>query len=91
MTSSGARSPLRKAGDAEKHPSLPGAGGSDPPLLRSGATTADAVLSADTDKPVQLSVTVPKSLRKAIRAEAKRRGVRVDEVVIDALRERTAR
>lgn len=85
------RPPLRKAGDAGVHPSLPPSAAGEPALLRPGASTADAVVSADADKPVPLEVTVPKSLRKSVRSEAKRRGVSVDEVVIDALRERTVR
>ncbi len=85
------RPPLRKAGDADLHPSLPAAGPAEPSLLRPGASTADAVLGPDSDKPVELTVTVPKSLRKSVRAEAKRRGRSVDDIVIDALRERTVR
>lgn len=85
------RRPLRKAGDADVHPSLPTADQAEPSLLRPGASTADAVVTADAEKPVTLEVTVPKSLRKSVRAEAKRRGVSVDEIVLEALRERTVR
>jgi hypothetical protein len=36
-------------------------------------------------KPVDLGATVPKALRKAVRDEAKRRGLDVDAVVTDLL------
>lgn len=81
---------LRKAGDADLHPSTPIAG-DDPGWLRGRASTADSVGSPDKDKPVTLDVTVPKSLRKSVRHEAKRRGISVDEVVIEALQERLSR
>ncbi len=78
---------LRKADDADVHPSTP-VGSPDAGWLRSGGSTADAI---DSDKPVTLEVTVPKSLRKAVRQEAKRRGISVDEVVAEALRHRPSR
>ena len=87
----GGRPPLRKAGDAGRHPTLPDAVADDLPLVRPGASTADAVLAPDAGKPVTLAVTVPKWLRKSVRAEAKRRGTTVDEVVTEALQERTIR
>ena len=83
------RPPLRKSQDADRHPSAP----DDPAApagarLGRGATTADSVGRPDKDKLVTLEVTVPKSLRKAVRAEAKRRGVSVDHIVAEALRDR---
>ncbi len=86
-----ARPPLRKADDADVHPMHAASTSTSAPLLRPGATTADAVLGPPSDRPVTLSVTVPKSLRKSVRAEAKRRGITVDDVVVEALRERTPR
>ena len=85
------RPELRKAGDADLHPSTPQVVADEPSLLRKGATTADSVGSPDRDKLVDLTVQVPKSLRKLVRAEAKRRGISVDHVVAEALRERTSR
>jgi hypothetical protein len=75
------REPLRKAPDAEVHPTAPAA--EESALLRGGATS-DAV----SDRPVTLTVQVPKSLRKSVRAEAERRKVSVDQVVAEALRDR---
>ncbi|MDP1877900.1 MAG: hypothetical protein Q8M17_10130 [Actinomycetota bacterium] len=82
------RNPLSKAGDAGLHPSAERA---EPSYLRRAATTADSVGAPDKDKLVDLGVRVPKSLRKSVRAEAERRGMRVDDVVAEALRERTPR
>jgi LDH2 family malate/lactate/ureidoglycolate dehydrogenase len=82
---------LRKAGDADLHPSTPPVFADQPPRLRKGSNTADSVGSPDRDKLVEVSVRVPKSLRKLVRAEAKRRGITLDQLVAEALRERTAR
>ena len=82
---------LAKAEDADLHPSTPVAEAAEPSLLRAGLSTADSVGMPDKDKPVTLEVRIPKSLRKSVRAEAKRRGISVDDVVADALRERTQR
>ena len=85
------RPALRKAGDADVHPTTPPASPEEPSLLRIGATTADAIGSPDRDKLVDLGVSVPKSLRKALRAEAKRRGMTLDSLVAEALRDRANR
>lgn len=82
---------LRKAPDADIHPSTPQHGDAEPSFLRAGVSTADSVGKPGKDKDVTLEVTVPKSLRKSVRQEAKRRGVTVDEVVIEALRSRMPR
>ena len=80
---------LRKAADADLHPSTPVVAEGSASLLRVGATAADAVGGPDRDKLVDLGAKVPKSLRKSVRAEAKRRGISVDQVVADALRQRS--
>lgn len=82
---------LRKAPDADLHPSTPQHGDAEPSFLRAGVSTADSVGKPGKDKDVTLEVTVPKSLRKAIRQEAKRRGITVDEVVVEALQHRMPR
>ena len=46
-------------------------------------STSDAVLREG--KTVKLDVRIPKSLRKKLRKEAERRGVAVDEIVVQAL------
>lgn len=72
---------LRKAPDANTHPTAA-------PLHQDTilyGTTAD---SGAKDRIVTLEVDMPKSLRSALRAEAKGRGTTVDEIVIQALRTR---
>ena len=81
------RPPLHKAPDADIHPSAPPANG----VSRLGGTTGDAIGAPDKDKLVSLEVRIPKSLRKSVRHEAERRGVTVDEIVAEALRNRPLR
>lgn len=85
----GPRAPLRKAGDADVHPTAPAI--EDARFGRPGMSTGDSVGSPDKNKLVELDVKIPKSLRKSVRAEADRRGITVDQLVAEALRERTAR
>jgi hypothetical protein len=85
------RQGLRKAADADLHPSTPVSGVDEPSLLRKGMNVADSVGGPDRDKMVDLGVQVPKSLRKVVRAEAKRRGMTVDALVAEVLRDRTVR
>ena len=73
---------LRKADDADLHPSTP-AHVDEPSLRRAGAATSDAVLREG--KTVKVDVRIPKALRRKLRKEADRRGVAVDEIVIQAL------
>jgi hypothetical protein len=87
----GLRPELRKAGDADLHPSTPQGAVDEPSLLRRGMNAADSVGGPDRDKLVDLGVRIPKSLRKVVRAEAKRRGITVDELVAETLRDRTVR
>lgn len=84
------RAGLRKAADADIHPSTPPAG-ADPAWARGGNSTSDAVGMPDKDKLVTVEVSIPKSLRKSVKQEAKRRGMTIDEVVADALRLRPSR
>lgn len=94
MTPSGADSPqragLRKAADADVHPSTPPVG-AEPSWVRGGGSTGDSVGAPDKDKLVTLELKLPKSLRKSVKEEAKRRGMSVDEVVIETLRHRPSR
>lgn len=82
------RPSLRKAGDDHVHPSAPRA---DDIQVSLGGTTADSITSGDPGKPVTLEVKIPKSLRKALKAEAKRRDLTLDEIVIEALHHRNHR
>lgn len=99
MSASEAHRPgLRKAPDADLHPSTPvdgtpvlGTPAPDPAWLSGRSSTADSVGTPDKDKQVSLEISLPKSLRKAIRQEARRRGMSVDDVVVEALRDRPSR
>ena len=82
---------LRKAPDADLHPSTPQGEAPEQSLLRKGMNASDSVGGPDRDKLVDLGVKVPKSLRKTVRAEAKRRGMSLDDLVAEALRDRTVR
>jgi len=79
---------LKKAPDADVHPTTPPTTSDDRSLRRLGATTGDSIGMPDKDKLVSLEVQVPKSLRRSVRNEAERRGVTVDDVVAEALRNR---
>jgi hypothetical protein len=54
---------------------------------RRGSTTSDALRGKAADKLVDIQARVPKSLRKALRQEAKRRGVSPDELLVLLLRD----
>ncbi len=77
---------LRKAGDADVHPTAPAI--EESRFGRPGMTTGDSVGAPDKNKLVEFTVRIPKSLRKSVRAEAERRSVTVDEIVAEALRGR---
>ena len=83
------RPALRRAADRDRHPVTP------PPAddLRAtaGSATADAVRAPRREKSVKLSVKVPKSLRTALREEAERRSMPVDELVAILLGDRITR
>ncbi len=82
------RPALTKAPDAGVHP-VSGRATTETPTIRStsfrpqrrGATTADAVIQPEESKLVDLSVQIPKPVRKKLKALAKERGVSVDDLV----------
>jgi hypothetical protein len=84
------RAGLRKAADSDLHPSTPPIA-DEPTWVKGGNSTADSVGMPDKDRLVTMEVSIPKSLRKSVKQEAKRRGMTVDEVVADALRLRPSR
>ncbi len=86
--SEGTRPRLQKAPDADVHPSMPQDEEPESNLRRPGVSTGDSVGMPDKNKPVTLEVQIPKSLRKSVRAEAKRRGITVDDLVAEVLRDR---
>jgi hypothetical protein len=75
------RPALQRAKDADRHPTLPKREKSDL-RRRKGLSTSDTLRDPRGEKLVTLEIEVPKALRKQLRAEAKRRGVTVSELVI---------
>ena len=75
------RPALKRAADADVHPTLP------PSDLRErkGSSTSDTLRDPRGEKTVSVEVNMPKSLRKQLRNEAKRRGVSVSELVVTIL------
>lgn len=59
-----------------------------PLIAGRGKATSDTIRGTSKGKNVDLGVKVPKSLRKALRAEAVRRGIKVDELVTILLNDR---
>ena len=70
---------LSRAGDAIWHPTLPRDVGERAPL--NSGNTSDALLGPKEDKLVAMSIEIPKSIRKALRAEAEEHGMSVDALV----------
>lgn len=73
------RPALSRASDAVWHPTLPREQSERAPL--SSGATSDALLGPKEDKLVELTIELPKSLRKALRAEAEERGLTVDQLI----------
>ena len=84
------RPALKRATDRGVHPVAPPADEVGAIAVVAGRSTADAV-SPKKDKLVDLGVKVPKSLRKALREEADRRGMTVDQLVQILLGDRATR
>ncbi|MDO9485753.1 MAG: hypothetical protein Q7K25_06800 [Actinomycetota bacterium] len=73
------RAALSRASDAVWHPTLPRDVGERAPL--NSGNTSDALLGPKEDKLVELTIEIPKSIRKALRVEAQDRGMSVDALV----------
>jgi hypothetical protein len=73
------RPALTKSNDAVVHPTLPRDHEERAPL--STGATSDALLGPKRDKLVELNVEVPKSIRKALKTEAEKRGMSVDQLI----------
>lgn len=63
----------------------------DSAVIAKDATPDEDVLATFTGKPVTLSVTVPKDLRKRVRKVSEHSGASVDDVVAEALARHVAR
>ncbi|MFA7324414.1 MAG: hypothetical protein WC005_08650 [Candidatus Nanopelagicales bacterium] len=73
------RPALTRASDAIWHPTLPRDHEERAPL--SSGATSDALLGPKEDKLVELTIELPKSLRKALRKESEERGLTIDQLI----------
>lgn len=82
------RPALRKASDASVNPVIPAEpksfDQSNRDLTFSG-NTADSVRPKKKEKLIAVTVSVPKSLRKKLKKEAKSRGISFDDIVAERL------
>ena len=78
------RPALRKSGDSSVHPVLE-SGSSEPKRIGQDAAkfgnVSDSVKRSRKDRLIEVSFTIPKSLRKKLKAEAKNQGITIDELV----------
>lgn len=72
----------------EKEKSKPKSKSKNPFIAGRGKATSDTIRGTSKGKNVDLGVKVPKALRKALRQEAVRRGIKVDELVTILLNDR---
>lgn len=82
------RPALRKAGDSAVHPATinaPKSLGAGHHELGTTTNTSDSVRKEKKEKLIAVTVTMPKSLRKKLKKEAKSRGLSFDEVVSEHL------
>jgi hypothetical protein len=84
------RPALRKSGDSSVHPVLEN-GISEPKHIGQDAAkfgnASDSVKRSRKERLVEVSFTIPKSLRKRLKAEAKNKGITIDELVAIRLSE----
>jgi hypothetical protein len=84
------RQALRKAADADVHPTLPAPAAQSHEDLstRAGSSASDTMRPPAKDKLVEPSVEIPKSLRKELRKKAEEQGMTLDALVTLYLRNR---
>jgi hypothetical protein len=84
------RPALRKSVDSSVHPVLDDAE-TEPKRIGQDAVrfgnASDSVKLSRKDKPVEISITIPKSLRKKLKAAAKNQGITVEELIASRLSE----
>ena len=86
--SSTPRPVLRKSVDSSVHPVLDDASAEPKHIGHDSArfgNASDSVKLSRKDKPVEMSITIPKSLRKKLKAEAKHQRITVDELITSRL------
>jgi macrodomain Ter protein organizer (MatP/YcbG family) len=75
------RPALKRAADADVHPTLPAKSELSDLRRRKGSSTSDTLLDPRGTKTVRIGVDLPKALRKELRKEAKRRGISLSELI----------
>lgn len=84
------RPALRKSVDSATHPVLE-SGNSEPRQMGREAThfgnASDSVKVPRAEKHVEVSVVIPKSLRKKLKSEAKNQGITINELIVLRLSE----
>jgi hypothetical protein len=75
------RPALKRAADADVHPTLPEPRELSDLRRRKGSSTSDALLDPRGTKTVRVEIDMPKALRKELRKEAKRRDISLSELV----------
>jgi hypothetical protein len=81
---------LGKSVDSSIHPVLNDANTEPKPIGHDAArfgNASDSIKLSRKDKPVEMSITIPKSLRKKLKAEAKSQRITVDELIAARLSE----
>lgn len=73
------RPALKKSADANVHPTL--AQGSSGFKKRKGSATSDTLRDPRGEKTVEITLTIPKNLRKQLKAEAKRQGISLEDLI----------
>ncbi len=73
------RPALKRSADASVHPTLSPTGSS--LKKRKGSATSDTLRDPRGEKMVEITISIPKSLRKQLKSEAKRQGVSVDDLI----------
>lgn len=84
------RPALRKSVDSSVHPVLDDANAEPKQIGQNAArfgNASDSVKLSRKDKPVEMSITIPKSLRKKLKAAAKNQGITVEELIASRLSE----
>ena len=88
--SSTPRPVLRKSVDSSIHPVLNDGNTEPKPIGQDAArfgNASDAVKLSRKDKPVEMSIIIPKSLRKKLKAESKKQRITLDELITSRLSE----
>ncbi len=84
------RPALRKSGDSSVHPVLENESSAPKQIGQDAAkfgNVSDSVKRSRKDRLIEVSFTIPKSLRKKLKAEAKNQGITIDELVAMRLSE----